>query len=136
MSDRKLILVDGASHVKGVRGWFGLVRRWPAMRRELTESRGYVAHRIYLVGPTTIGLMTWWESRKALMQFAHGETHHEIWEWAVKEDRTKGGWLATYELTGGGPLWGSGTPLAETFADHMDFKPAEAPVGCPVHHTK
>lgn len=130
---RPMILADGASHVRGLRGWIGLLRRWPRLRRELMAAEGYVAHRIYIAGPTTIGLLTWWDSRKAMIQFAHGPTHHDVWEWAVRQKRTHGGWLTTYELKGGGALWGSGTPLAQTFADRVPVTRAAPPSGCPVH---
>jgi len=132
---RGLILVDGASHVRGLRGWIGLVRRWPALRKELISTDGYVAHRIYFAGPATIGLLTWWQSRTALVRFAHGTAHHEVWDWAVTRNTTKGGWLATYEMTGGGPLWGSGTPLSDVFADHVEAPDATPPTGCPAHHS-
>ncbi len=129
-----MILSDGATEVRGWRGWIGLLRRWPKLRRELMAADGYVKHRIYLAGPTTIGLLTWWESRKSLMQFAHGPAHHEIWVWSVRDNRTKGGWLATYELKKGGALWGSGTPLAGVFADQVPAVSAEPPRRCPAHH--
>lgn len=131
---RPIVLVDGATQVRGIRGWIGLIRRWPALRKELRASEGYVAHRLYLAGPTTVGLMTWWESRKALMRFAHGPRHHEVWDWAVRRNSTHGGWLATYQLAAGGPLWGSGTPLARVFSAHMQAPDAAPPQGCPAHH--
>lgn len=133
--DHTMILADGASHVRGVRGWIGLLRRWPRLRRELMASDGYVAHRIYIAGPTTIGLLTWWDSRKAMMKFAHGPAHHDVWQWAVRQNRTKGGWLTTYELRGGGALWGSGTPLVGIFGEHVPVSSAAPPEGCPAHHT-
>ncbi len=130
---RPMALADGASHVRGIRGWLGLLRRWPRLRKELMAARGYVAHRIYLAGPTTVGLLTWWEDRTSLVRFAHGPAHHDVWIWAVDKNRTRGGWLATYELQGGGALWGSGTPLAGTFAGHVPVITAAPPTGCPAH---
>lgn len=129
-----MILADGASQVRGLRGWIGLVRRWPRLRRELMASDGYINHRIYITGPTTIGLLTWWDNRKSMMRFAHGPAHHEIWEWSVRRNGTRGGWLATYELQGGGALWGTGTPLADTFGDKVPVADAAPPKRCPAHH--
>jgi heme-degrading monooxygenase HmoA len=114
---RPLHLVDGATHVRGLRGWLGLVRRWPGLRAQLVRSPGYVAHRVVLMSPTTFRLLSWWEDERSLYRFAHAGAHREVWEWAQREGTTRGGWLAMYALQGGGALWGSGTPLYDTFGD-------------------
>lgn len=109
MADRELFLIDGATEFSGIRGIAGVVRRWPALRRALVTSPGYVAHRVWFRFPTTIGMLTWWETEGAAYGFARSPAHEEIWRWAAAgDDPTRGGWLAMYRLHHGGPLWGNG----------------------------
>ncbi len=114
---RTLYLVDGATQLRDLRGWLGLIRRWPGLRKQLVNAPGYVSHRVFLISPMTIGLMTWWEDERSLYRYAHAGAHREIWEWAERKGTTRGGWLAIYQFEGGGAFWGSGTKLRETFGD-------------------
>jgi len=103
-----LFLLDGANELVGLRALLWVARRWPALRRELTATPGYVAHRLWYAFPYTIGLVTWWESEAAAYRFAQSPVHLQFWTWAIDTRHTKGGWLAHYRYVRGGALWGNG----------------------------
>ena len=105
---RDLFMIDGANELSGVRAFWWVVRRWPALRRELTTTPGYVAHRLWYAFPFTFGLVTWWDDEAAAYRFAHRPVHLQFWEWATDPAHTRGGWLAHYRYLRGGALWGNG----------------------------
>lgn len=132
MSDKTLYLIDGANELRGLRSLWWVVRRWPALRRELTGAPGYVAHRLWYVLPYTIGLTTWWSNERAAYRFAHMPTHLEFWRWAARRGSTRGGWLATYRLERGGPLWGNGVEaMMSRFGPFVGPAPEEPPQPAP-----
>lgn len=100
--------MDGASEFDGPRALFWAARHWPALRRELTGSPGYIAHRMWFSLPSTVGLVTWWEDAASAYRFAHQPEHLRFWRWAAIPGHSKGGWLAQYRYTEGGALWGTG----------------------------
>jgi len=106
--ERELFLLDGANELSGLRALIWVIRRWPDLRRELTSTPGYVAHRFWYGFPYTFGLVTWWESEAAAYRFAHRPVHLEFWSWATDARHTRGGWLAHYRYVRGGALWGNG----------------------------
>jgi hypothetical protein len=108
MSDDGLVLVDGANQLGGIRSIVWVLRHWPALRRELVRSPGYVHRHVWFRAPFTIGLMTWWESEAAAYRFAYSPEHLRFWRWGAESGTTDGGWLAIYRYAEGGPLWGTG----------------------------
>ena len=107
-SSQGLVMVDGANEFGGVAALWWVIRRWPQLRLEMTGARGYVAHRIWYGFPLTLGITSWWADENAAYRFAHLPVHREFWGWAASGGNTKGGWLAFYRYTNGGPLWGNG----------------------------
>ncbi len=101
-------MLDGANQFSSPRGLWWVVRRWPALRREMTSARGYIAHRVWYAFPLTLGITSWWQEENAAYRFAHLPVHRDFWRWAVSGGQTRGGWLATYQYGSGGPLWGNG----------------------------
>jgi hypothetical protein len=125
------VLLDGANELTGARALWWVLRHWPALRREMRATEGYLAHRIWYSPPYTIGLLTWWTDEKAAYRFAHAPQHTKFWRWGSEPGHTSGGWLATYRYLHGGPLWGNGVQsLARTFAGRVPApggKPADPP---------
>jgi hypothetical protein len=129
---RELFLIDGANELRGLRSLIWVVRRWPRLRRELMSTEGYVTHRLWYVPPFTLGLTSWWSDRRGAYRFAHQPAHLEFWSWSARADTTKGGWLATYELVGGGPLWGNGVArMMESFGEFVEPASMEPPKPAP-----
>ncbi len=123
-----LVLVDGANELSGPRALWWVMRRWPALRRELESAPGYVAHRLWYKPVLTVGLTTWWTDEKSVYRFAHMPTHLEFWRWASRSGSTRGGWLATYRDERGGPLWGNGVEsLMSRLGDFVPEATGEAP---------
>ncbi len=123
-----LVLVDGANELSGPRALWWVMRRWPALRRELESAPGYVAHRLWYKPVLTVGLTTWWTDEKSVYRFAHMPTHLEFWRWASRSGSTRGGWLATYRYERGGPLWGNGVEsLMSRLGDFVPEATGEAP---------
>jgi heme-degrading monooxygenase HmoA len=120
-------LLDGANELTGVRAVIWLVRQWPALQRELMDSRGYLGHRLWFAWPWTIGLTTWWRDEAAVYRFAHLPQHRRVWAWGAEPGHTNGGWLAHYRFVRGGPLWGNGVRvMASRFAGYVP-DPSGAP---------
>lgn len=105
------MLIDGANQLHGVRALLWLVRRWPALRREMTATEGYLAHRLWFAFPLTMGVTSWWADDNAVYRFAHQPEHLRLWRWATGPGRSRGGWLARYRYVDGGPLWGNGVEV-------------------------
>jgi hypothetical protein len=103
-----LVLADGANEFGGMVAILQAARRWPALRREMQNAKGYVSHRLWIAFPFTVGIFSWWEDEASAYRFAHLPAHLEFWEWATTPGRTRGGWLAFYAFDHGGPLWGNG----------------------------
>jgi len=103
-----LYLFDGATEFAGPRGILWAVWHWPALRRAMKDTAGYVAHRLWYGFPYTIGLVTWWKDEAAAYRFARTPAHIAFWSFAARGPTTRGGWLAHYRLVRGGPLWGNG----------------------------
>lgn len=132
MSDKTLFLIDGANELRGPRALWWVVRRWPALRRELTGADGYVAYRLWYAFPFTVGLTTWWTDERAARRFAHMPVHLKFWAWASRTGATNGGWLATYRYEGGGPLWGNGVEvMMKRFGPFVGPAPEEPPRPAP-----
>jgi hypothetical protein len=132
MSNRTLFLIDGANELRGPRALWWVVRRWPALRRELTGADGYVAHRLWYALPFTVGLTTWWTEERLARRFAHMPVHLEFWKWANRTGATTGGWLATYRYESGGPLWGNGVDaMMKRFGSFVDPPSKEPPRPAP-----
>lgn len=108
VDSKKFVLLDGANQFASARAAWWVIRRWPSLRREMTSARGYIAHRVWYAFPLTLGITSWWEDENAAYRFAHLPVHREFWLWAVSPGRTRGGWLATYQYSNGGALWGNG----------------------------
>lgn len=102
------VLLDGATQVSGLRSLWWVLRRWPALRKEMMTAGGYIQHRVWYVLPYTIGLTSWWEDEKSAYGFTRLPVHLAFWKWGTNAGHTRGGWLATYRFVGGGPLWGNG----------------------------
>jgi hypothetical protein len=101
-------LLDGANELAGLRATIWLALRWPALRRELVNAPGYMAHRVWFAWPWTLGLTTWWVDEASAYRFAHLPEHRRVWAWGAVPGHTRGGWLAHYRYVRGGPLWGNG----------------------------
>lgn len=109
MSDRgPFVLVDGANELAGLRALAWVAIHWRALRRDMTRTPGYIAHRVWFALPLTIGLTSWWESERAAYDFARSHGHRMFWRWGSQPGHTRGGWLAFYRYDHGGPLWGNG----------------------------
>jgi hypothetical protein len=117
----QLVLVDGANELSGPRALWWVIRRWPALRRELQNAPGYVAHRLWFEHWFTVGLTTWWVDERSVYRFARMPVHVDFWRWASGSRGTKGGWLASYRFVRGGPLWGNG--VESMMARLGDFVP-------------
>jgi hypothetical protein len=102
------VMIDGANQFQSPAALWWVVRHWPALRKEMTGARGYIAHRIWYAFPLTLGITSWWEDENAAYRFAHLPVHYTFWRWAASGGKTKGGWLASYRYVSGGPLWGNG----------------------------
>ena len=103
-----LVLADGANEFGGIITILEAARRWPRLRHEMRNAKGYVSHRLWVAFPFTVGILSWWEDEAAAYRFAHLPAHLEFWAWAATPGRTRGGWLAFYAFARGGPLWGNG----------------------------
>lgn len=124
---REHILMDGANELTGPAALAWVVWHWPALRRELCSTPGYIAHRVWYAPPWTIGLTTWWRDARSAYTFAHRPIHLAFWRWAEHPARTRGGWLATYRYVRGGALWGNGVrAMTRRLGDLTD-----APDGAP-----
>jgi fumigallin biosynthesis monooxygenase-like protein len=108
---KPFVMIDGANQFSGVRALWWVVRRWPKLRKEMTGARGYLAHRVWYAFPLTLGITSWWQDENAAYRFAHLPVHRDFWGWAASGEKTKGGWLATYQYVKGGPLWGNGVAV-------------------------
>lgn len=119
-SDNVFWLLDGANELSGLRALIWLARHWPALKRELMQSRGYLGHRLWFARPWTVGLTTWWRDEAAAYRFAHLPQHRRVWAWGAAPGHTNGGWLAHYRFVRGGPLWGNGVQvMASRFAEYV-----------------
>jgi heme-degrading monooxygenase HmoA len=107
-------MLDGATELSGLRAAIWVTLHWPRLRRELTGTPGYIAHRLWFGWPWTIGLVTWWADEAAVYKFAHRPEHRRFWAFGADPAHTRGGWLAHYRFTRGGPLWGNGVRTMTT----------------------
>jgi fumigallin biosynthesis monooxygenase-like protein len=115
-----VVLFDGATEFAGLRAVAWAAWHWPALRRELVGSTGYLAHRMWFALPWTVGLVTWWEDAPSAYRFAHGPAHLRFWRWAAAPGHTRGGWLAQYRYAEGGALWGNGVrPVVARLGRHV-----------------
>ncbi len=126
-------MIDGANQFQGPASLWWAVRHWPALRKEMTGARGYIAHRVWYVFPLTLGITSWWQDENAAYRFAHLPVHRTFWRWAASGGKTKGGWLASYRYVSGGPLWGNGVESMMSrlgaFVPAPSRKPPNGPPG-------
>jgi hypothetical protein len=101
-------LLDGANELTGLRAAMWVMLNWRKLRREMMSAPGYIAHRAWLGWPWTIGLVSWWADEASAYRFAHLPEHRRFWAYGADPAHTRGGWLAHYRFTRGGPLWGNG----------------------------
>ena len=127
----ELVLVDGATEVSGPRAALWLLRNWPRLRREMQSTPGCVSHRMWIKWPHTVGLYSYWVTQRDAYVFAHRPEHRRFWRWAARAGHTRGGWLAVYTHSRGGPLWGNGVrDMVDRFGDHLgepSHEPARQP---------
>lgn len=127
----RLVLVDGANQLSGVRALWWVWRHWPDLRREMSGSPGFIAYRLWFEWPLTVGLTTWWADEKSAYRFAHQPVHLQFWRWGTDSRHTRGGWLALYRHDHGGPLWGTGVEAMMRRLGHQlgpaPGKPAKPP---------
>jgi len=89
------VIIDGANQFQGAASLWWVVRHWPALRKEMTAARGYIAHRIWYAFPLTLGITSWWEDENAAYRFAHLPVHRIFWRWRHRLARPKAaGWQA------------------------------------------
>jgi hypothetical protein len=118
---RRPVVIDGANELTP-RGLWWVMRHWPALRKEMINSNGYLWHHYYFRFPGVLGLMSFWESKGAAYKFAHKPVHKSFWGWSEHNKRqSRGGWLAIYEYSSGGVLWGNGvTKVRQRFQATFD----------------
>ena len=108
----QFVVLDGANHLSGARAMWWVLRHYPALRREMKSTDGYLQHRVAFSPPYTLILTSWWADEKCAYRFAHRPVHLKFWQWAARNpENTRGGWLAVYRYERGGPLWGDGVPI-------------------------
>ena len=128
----EVYLFDGATEFAGLKGVLWAMWHWPALRRAMKDTPGYLAHRLWYGFPYTIGLVTWWKDEAAAYRFSRTPSHLAFWSYAAQGPTTRGGWLAHYRYVRGGPLWGNGvramtSRLGGLGPPPTDTRPRQAP---------